>query len=75
MNLGKSETEQVTVHTEKKRKAVGGVVSIITKPEDKLYRIPSFKMRRLNENTSLPFGYKEGSFTISTSSLGQCLYY
>ena len=41
--LGKTETEQVTVHTEKKlkrkRKAGGCVVSIITEPEDKLYRI------------------------------------
>jgi len=38
--LGKTETEQVTVHTEKKikrkRKARGGVVSIIPEPEEKL---------------------------------------
>ena len=43
MILWKTETEQVTVHTEKKnkrkRKAGGGVVSIIPEPEDKLYRI------------------------------------
>ena len=61
MILGKTETEQVTVHTEKKikrkRKAGGGVVSIITEPEDKLYRISFFKRRRLH-NTSVPFGYK-----------------
>jgi len=40
MILGKTETEQVTVHTEKKikrnRKEGGGVVSIITDPEYKL---------------------------------------
>ena len=38
MILRKPETEQVTVHTEKKikrkRKAGGGVVSIITEPEE-----------------------------------------
>ena len=49
MILGKTETEQVTVHTEKKikrkGKAGGGVVTIITEPEDKLYRISFFKRR------------------------------
>jgi len=53
MNLGKTETEHVTVHTEKKinwkRKAEEGVVSIITEPEDKLYRISFFKRQRLND--------------------------
>ena len=43
MILGKTETEQVTVHTEeknkRKRKAGGVVVSIIIEPEDKLYSI------------------------------------
>ena len=43
MILGKTDTEQVTVHTEKKtnrkRKAGGSVVSIIPEPEDKLYKI------------------------------------
>ena len=62
MILGKSESEQVTVHTEmkikRKRKAEVGVVSIITEPEDKLYRISFFKRRRLHDNTSVPFGYK-----------------
>ena len=62
MILGKTETEQVTVHTEKKikrkRKAGGGVVSIINETDDKLYRISFFKRRRLHYNTSVPFGYK-----------------
>jgi len=62
MILGKTETEQRTVYTEKrikrKRKAEVGVVSIITEPEDKLYRISFFKRRRLHDNTSVPFGYK-----------------
>ena len=60
--LGKTETEQVTVHTEKKNKlkgkAGGGVVSIITETENKLYRSSFFKRRRLHDNTSVPFGYK-----------------
>jgi len=47
MILGKTETEQVTVHTEnkinRKRKAGGDVGSIITEPEDKIYRISFFQ--------------------------------
>ena len=62
MILGKTETEQVTAHTEKKvkrkRKARRGVVSIITVPEGKLYRISFFKGQRQHDNTSMPFGYK-----------------
>jgi len=46
MILGKTETEEVNLNTEKKikrkRKAGGDVVSIITEPEDKLYRISFF---------------------------------
>ena len=60
MILGNTETEQVAVHTEKKikrkKKAEGGVISIITERENKLYRIYFFKRRRLHGNTSLPFG-------------------
>ena len=52
----------VTVHTEhkikRKRKGGGGIVSIVTEPEDKIYRISFFKRRRLSDETSLPFGYK-----------------
>jgi len=53
----------VTVHSDhkikRKRKSGGGViVSIVTEPEDKIYRISFFKRRRLNDETSLPFGYK-----------------
>jgi len=62
MILGKSESEQVTVHTEmkikRKRKAGGGVVSIRTETEDKLYRISFFKRRRLHDNTIVPFASK-----------------
>ena len=36
----------------------GGNVSLVTEAEDKLHRISSFKRRRLDENTSVTFGYK-----------------
>ena len=53
----------MTVHTDhkikRKRKCgEGGVVSIITEPENKMYRISFFKRRRLSDETSVPFGYK-----------------
>jgi len=52
----------VTDHTEKKikgrKKAGGGVMSIVTEPEDKLYRISFFKRRGLQDHTSVPYGYK-----------------
>ena len=53
----------VNVHTERKikRKRMGGgggLVAIVTEPEDKIYRISFFKRRRLCDNTSVPFGYK-----------------
>ena len=63
MILGKEE-RTVTVHSDhkikRKRKSEGrgGIVSIVTEPEDKIYRISFFKRRRLNDETSLPFGYK-----------------
>ena len=62
MILLKFEMDQVTVHTVKKikskRKAGGGVVSIIPEPKDKLYRISFFKRRRLHDNTIVPFASK-----------------
>ena len=53
----------VNVHTERKIKrnrmgGGGGLVAIVTEPEDKIYRISFFKRRRLDDNTSVPFGYK-----------------
>ena len=49
-------------HTEKKikrkRKGGGATVSMVTEPEDKLYRNSFFNRRRLGENASVPFGYK-----------------
>ena len=51
------------VHTERmiRRKRMGGgggLVAIVTEPEDKIYRITFFKRRRLGDNTPVPFGYK-----------------
>jgi hypothetical protein len=51
----------VTVHTDKKikRKRIDGAcVSIVTEPEDKIYRVSFFKRRRRDDNSSVPFGYK-----------------
>jgi len=51
----------INVHTEKKikrKRKVGGLVSIVTEPEDKIYRISFFKRRRSDDHTSVPFGYK-----------------
>ena len=54
MVLEGTKMRHVTVYTEKKikrkRKAGGGIVSIITEPEDKMYRISFFKRRRLGDN-------------------------
>ena len=52
-------TERTEHKINRKRKCGGdGVVSIITEPEDKVYRISFFKRRRLSDETSVPFGYK-----------------
>ena len=50
----------VIVHTENKiklKKKLGAAVSIITEPEDKRYRISFIKIRDLNGNNYVPFGY------------------
>jgi len=51
----------MNVHTEKKNKLkrkVGGLVSVVTEPEYKIYRNSFFNGRRLDDYTSVPFGYK-----------------
>ena len=51
----------VTVHTDKKikRKRIDGAcVSIVTEPEEKIYRVIFFKRRRRDDNSPGPFGYK-----------------
>ena len=55
------EGRDVIVHTEhkiKRERKRGAIVSIITDPEDKTYRISFFKRLRLSDDTSVPFGYK-----------------
>jgi hypothetical protein len=58
MILGRVEEPAVTVQTEKKikrkRTEGGGTVSIVTEPENKMYRISCFKGRRLADSTSVP---------------------
>jgi len=62
MILTKEDNETVIVRTknEIKRKNSNGGVNIISEPEDKTYRVSFLKRRRLNDNTSLPFGYING---------------
>jgi hypothetical protein len=58
MMLGEERT--LAVHSEhknkRKRKSGEGIVSIVTEPEDKMYRISFFKRRRLCDETSAPSG-------------------
>jgi hypothetical protein len=61
MILKGNEQDTITVHTERKIKRKRGKyddgrVMITTQPEDKTYRVSFFKRRRLNDNTSVPFG-------------------
>jgi hypothetical protein len=61
MILSSDADETVTVRTKNKikRKRRNGKVNIISQPEEKTYRLSFIKRRRLNDNTSLPFGYIE----------------
>ena len=53
------DTETVTVHTDRKikRKRADGKISIVTEPEDKIYRVSFLKSLRLCDNTSVLFCY------------------
>jgi len=59
MILSKKDDETVIVHTENKIKCkkIDGGVHLLSEREDKTYRVSFLKRRRLNDNTSLPFGY------------------
>ena len=64
--LNGTKTDTVTVHTSRKIKRKrcrehDGRIRIVTEPEDKTYRVSFLKRRRLQENTSVPFGYIKGS--------------
>ena len=62
MILSKDDDETVIMHTKNKikRKKSNGGVNIISEPKDKTYTVSFLKRRRLNDNTSLPFGYING---------------
>jgi len=57
--FSKKDDEAVIVRTENKikRKRIDGGVHLISEPEDKMYRVSFLKRRRVNDNTSLQFGY------------------
>jgi hypothetical protein len=59
--LNRPTSSTVKVHTSKiiKRKRIeGACVSIVTEPENNIYRISFFNRRRRDDNTTVPFGYK-----------------
>jgi len=61
MILNRETDRIVNVHTEnkiKRKRKLGVTVSIITEPEDKLYRVSFFKRLLSNYNNSVHFGYK-----------------
>ena len=67
-----TETDTVTVHTahsikRKRCRYDDGRIRIVTEPEDKTYRLSFLKRRRLQENTSVPFGYKQGRDSLIES--------
>jgi hypothetical protein len=59
MGLNADETATVTVHTDKeiKREWQSGGIHIVTEPENKIYRVPFFKRKRLQDSTSISFCY------------------
>jgi PBP1b-binding outer membrane lipoprotein LpoB len=56
MILRRDETETLTADTEKSKRKRGNGRINITEPEDKVTRVSFLKRRRLNDNTSVPFG-------------------
>jgi len=59
MFLGHGESV-VNVHTEhkiKRKRRAGGLVDLVTEPENKRYRIFFFKRRRMPDHSSEPLGY------------------
>jgi hypothetical protein len=60
LSLDADETVIVRTQNKIKRMRGRGGVSIISQHEEKTYRVSFLKRRRLNDNTSLPFGYIRG---------------
>jgi len=50
-----------------------GLVSIVTEPLGKFYRISFFKRWRLDDHTSVPFGYKYEGYRGERCSILACL--
>jgi hypothetical protein len=69
-----NEQDTVTAHTEreikrKRGKDGEGRVQIVTESEDMTYRVLFLKRRRLQENSSVPFGYIKSTKHPVVSSL------
>ena len=80
MILGQGEPV-VNVHTEhkiKRKRRSGGMVDVVTEPENKRYRISFFKRRRVPDHSSVPLGYiyigevpRGGSLVTDLTSMGR----
>jgi hypothetical protein len=57
LSMDADETVILRTQNKIKRKRGSGGVSIISQPEEKTYKVSFLKRRRLNDNTSLSFGY------------------
>jgi hypothetical protein len=70
MILGTDATDVITVRTERKMKRkkrkgdcigprTAGVATIVSEPEEKIYRVSFHKRLRLDDFDSVPFGYRK----------------
>jgi hypothetical protein len=71
MILRGDESEHVMVHSENKikRKRAGGIINIVTEPEDKMYRVSFFQEKAASRQDIGPFRLpiKEGGLYCETS--------
>jgi hypothetical protein len=69
LRQGESVVNVHKVHKIKRKRRAGGVVDLVTEPENKRYRISFFKRRRMPDQSSVPLGY---IYRGGTEGLGLC---
>jgi hypothetical protein len=57
LGQGESVVNVNTEHKIKRKRSAGGVVDLVTEPENKRCRISFFKRRRMSDHSSVPLGY------------------
>ena len=57
LEQGESVVNVYTKHTFKRKRGAGGVVGLVTEPENKRYCISFFKRRRMPDHSPVPVGY------------------